>query len=359
MDIFTEILAALEKEDRVVLATIVSTSGSTPAGASSRMLIRQGGAVTSGTIGGGCMEGDVILHAHRIIQSGKPEILTFHLTEDDTEAGLICGGSLEVLLEPLTRSECTVIGRLRDTLSRGDDCVLVTFLPPAGDFSRKEIMLTVDPPERLAAAFNLSAAAQVAGLLRAVRTRNETRHVRLPEGDLVVEPLTAAPPMLIFGGGHVSRALSAMAAMAGFRVTIVDDREKYSNPARFPEADRTIIADFDHAFDTLAVLPSAFVVIVTRGHRYDERVLEQALTTPARYIGLIGSRRKVLTSFEHLRANGISDEQLARVSGPVGLDIGAATAEEIAVSILAECIHARRSPGRPLRHMSEKPGSPA
>jgi xanthine dehydrogenase accessory factor len=163
--------------------------------------------------------------------------------------------------------------------------------------------------------------------------------------------------MFIFGGGHVSRAISRIADMAGFRITIVDDREKFSNPMRFPEAAGTVVAEFNTAMPLLTITPSSYILIITRGHRYDEVVLEQALTTQAKYIGMIGSRRKILACYEHLRGKGVTDEQLARVAAPIGLDIGAVTAEEIAVSIVAECIHARRAAGRTPDHMSKKTGT--
>jgi xanthine dehydrogenase accessory factor len=353
VDIFSEILAALETEPTVILATIVATTGSTPAAASSRMLIRKGGTMTLGTIGGGCMEGDVILHAHRIFGTQKPEILTFHLNEDDAEAGLICGGSLDVLLEPLSPDDRPLLRDLAARRERGEDCVLATYLPAGPATGWKEIIPAGTNPSATCTARLAPLAGQFDDELRRVFQKQESRRIPLPEGEVVLEPVAGMPPMFIFGGGHVSRAISRIADMAGFRVTVIDDREKYANPERFPEAVQTLVSDFSTAVTQLNISSSAYAVVVTRGHRYDEAVLEQVLGTPAKYVGMIGSRRKILTCYEHLRARGIGDDQLSRVHAPIGLDLGAVTAEEIAVSIVAECIHARRGTGRNPGHMKE------
>ena len=354
MDIYSEILSALVDEKRIVLATIVSTTGSTPAAAMSKMIVKQGGTVSVGTVGGGCMEGDVILHAHRILDAGRPEILTFHLNEDDAEAGLICGGSLDVLLEPLTEAQIPLIRELQELRLKGEDCFCATFLPSSGAEGWKRV-LREDGSDAALLLCTLPGVPKEAGeFMEKVRRRQEPLRVPTAEGELILEPLAGAPPLLLIGGGHVSKYVSRVASLAGFRVTVADDREKYANSGRFPEAARTCVVDFEEIFGDIAVTPASFIVIVTRGHRYDEVALAQALKTPARYIGMIGSRRKVLTCFDHLREAGVSDEQLARVSAPVGIDIGAVTAEEIAVSIVAECIHARRNTGRPPGHMSQK-----
>jgi xanthine dehydrogenase accessory factor len=167
---------------------------------------------------------------------------------------------------------------------------------------------------------------------------------RLPYagGELIIEPVTGQQDLVIFGGGHVSKYVGRSAAMAGFRVTVVDDRSEYANPGRFPEAHRTLAVGFDHSWDQLQIKSSSSIVIVTRGHKFDERILERAIMTPARYIGMIGSKRKVLTTFENLVRRGISRDLLNRVRAPIGLEIGAVTAEEIAISITAELIAVRR-----------------
>jgi xanthine dehydrogenase accessory factor len=170
--------------------------------------------------------------------------------------------------------------------------------------------------------------------------------------DVFVEPILPPALLYIFGAGHVSVNLYKVARNAGFDVTVVDDREAYANRKRFPEAKEIIAEDFDRAMARLTPNESAYLVIVTRGHRDDMRVLRWAVQTPARYIGMIGSKRKTITIFRELTKEGLSAELFERVHAPVGLDIGAITPEEIAVAITAELIAARRHVQRDLPHMS-------
>ncbi len=170
--------------------------------------------------------------------------------------------------------------------------------------------------------------------------------------DIFIEPVLPQPLLYIFGAGHVGYALSKAAATAGFEVIVADDRETYANPARFPEASQVIAEDFDRALSRFALNASSYVVIVTRGHRDDMRILRSVVETNAKYIGMVGSKRKAITIFRELTSEGLKPELFDRVHSPVGLDIGATTPEEIAVAILAELIAIRRGVERPLPHMS-------
>lgn len=170
--------------------------------------------------------------------------------------------------------------------------------------------------------------------------------------DIFIEPVLPPALLYIFGAGHVSVNLYKVAKDAGFEVTVVDDREAYSNRERFPEAKEVIAEDFDQAMARLTPNESSYIVIVTRGHRDDMRVLRWAVQTPARYIGMIGSKRKTIAVFRELTKEGLSPELFERVHAPVGLDIGAITPEEIAVAIAAELIATRRHAERALPHMS-------
>ena len=162
--------------------------------------------------------------------------------------------------------------------------------------------------------------------------------------EIFVEPILQEPRLFIFGGGHIALALSKMARLVGFRIIVVDDRPEFASAERFPEAERTIAADFSEAFSTLNVDSSSYIVIVTHAHAGDEVVLERALETEARYIGMIGSRRKNSVVFDNLRARGVPQASIDRTHAPIGLPIHAWTSEEIAVSILAEIVKVRRAP---------------
>jgi xanthine dehydrogenase accessory factor len=170
--------------------------------------------------------------------------------------------------------------------------------------------------------------------------------------DIFIEPILPAALLYIFGAGHVSASLYKVAHHAGFDVTVVDDRETYANRERFPQASEVIAEDFELAMRRLTPSESSYIVVVTRGHRDDMRVLRWAVQTRAKYIGMIGSKRKTIGIFRELTQEGISAELFERVHAPIGLDIGAVTPEEIAVAITAELIAARRNVERELPHMS-------
>jgi xanthine dehydrogenase accessory factor len=162
--------------------------------------------------------------------------------------------------------------------------------------------------------------------------------------EVLLEPIFSEPTVYIFGAGHVSQQLAPLAKRVSFKVVVIDDREMFANRERFPEADEVIVSEFEKSFDHLNIDECSYIVIVTRGHLYDGFVLEQAVKTNARYIGMIGSRKKIQTLYQNLIKKGISKETLNRVCAPIGLDINSETPEEIAVSIVAELIKVRGEP---------------
>jgi xanthine dehydrogenase accessory factor len=254
MDLFEEIVRMRKAGQRGVLATIVHTNGSIPSYESSRMLVREDGSI-AGTIGGGCVEADVWAAAKEVLAQETPRKLVFHLNHEASyDNGLICGGTLEIFVEPI-----------------------------------------------------------------------------LPQ-----------PVAYIFGGGHISMALAKAAHVAGFAIVVIDDREQFANQERFPMA-RELFTSYEEAFAKLRPNASSYLVIVTRGHRDDMRVLAWAARTDARYVGMIGSKRKVLSVYQTLEKEGYSPEEFSRVYAPMGLEIGALSPEEIAMSITAELIAVRRN----------------
>ena len=159
--------------------------------------------------------------------------------------------------------------------------------------------------------------------------------------EVLVEPIFSEPTVFIFGAGHVSQQLASLAKRVSFRIVVIDDREMFANRERFPEADEVIVSEFEKSFDHLTIDDSSYIVIVTRGHLYDGTVLEKAVKTDARYIGMIGSRKKIHTLYLNLMEKGISKGTLDRVYAPIGIDINSETPEEIAVSIVAQLIKVR------------------
>jgi xanthine dehydrogenase accessory factor len=254
MDLFEEIVRMRKAGQRAALATIVHTNGSIPSYESSRMLVREDGSI-AGTIGGGCVEADVWAAAKEVMAKESPRKMVFQLNNEASyDNGLICGGTLEVFVEPI-----------------------------------------------------------------------------LPQ-----------PVVYIFGGGHISMALAKSANAAGFGIVVIDDREQFANSERFPMA-QELYTGYERAFQEIRPNQSSFLVIVTRGHRDDMRVLAWAVRTEARYIGMIGSRRKVLSVYQALQKEGYAPEEFSRVYAPMGLEIGALSPEEIAISIAAELVAIRRN----------------
>jgi xanthine dehydrogenase accessory factor len=171
--------------------------------------------------------------------------------------------------------------------------------------------------------------------------------------NIFVEPVIPQPHAYIFGGGHVSKSISKVATIAGFSTVIVDNREAFANKERFPEAEATYAEEYEDVFPKLEVNSSTYLIIVTRGHRDDMRVLRWAVNTPARYIAMIGSKRKTISVVHELEKEGISREAFDKVFAPMGLEIGAETPEEIAISVVAEMIAIRRAPETDWRQVSK------
>jgi len=254
VDLFEEIVKMRRAGQRAALATIVHTNGSIPSYESSRMLVREDGSI-SGTIGGGCVEAEVWAAAKDVMLKESPRKMVFNLNNEASyDNGLICGGSLEVFVEPI-----------------------------------------------------------------------------LPQ-----------PVVYLFGGGHVSMAVAKAAFAAGFGIAVVDDRESFANKERFPMA-QDVHTSYEDAFTKIQPNVATYLIIVTRGHKEDMRVLAWAVRTDARYVGMIGSKRKVLSVYKALEEEGYKPEEFERVYAPMGLEIGALSPEEIAISIVAELIAVRRN----------------
>lgn len=265
--VFAAVARALQDGEDAALVTIISTGGSTPQRVGAKMLVYSDGR-TVGTIGGGCYESDAAGKARECLRSRRPAIAAYELTSDIAEdTGLICGGRMQVF----------------------------------------------------------------------------------------IEPLDAAPRLYIVGAGHVSLHLARLASDVGFRVHVVDDRQQFASAERFPGAADVTVDDIEHYLKTASIPGSAFVVVVTRGHRHDLDALRALIGRDLRYLGMIGSRAKVEQVTDALTADGAPAAWLGRIHAPIGLQIGAITPEEIAVSIVAELIAVRRGAaadervGRPMR----------
>jgi len=331
MNIFQIIREHLEAGSRGVLATVISRSGSAPRDVGAKMFIDETGR-SFGTVGGGLLERYVQEEAAGKMSEDRASI--FHMRMDSrtvAEQGMLCGGNVDVLLEPVGQAHRPLYARLAELERKGGMAVVVTALA-TGVFTKtlieEGLVITGDPIDEGSAADHL-------GLF------GERRPVIVGEGRFIVEPLFDRTRLYVFGAGHVSQYIARMANMVDFNVVVIDDRKEYANAERFPEAAEIVVGDFVEAFDSLSFTGREFIVIVTRGHSHDADVLRAALSRNARYVGMIGSRRKVRIIFDLMRESGYSDEVISRVYAPIGLSIRAETPQEIAVSIVGQLIQIR------------------
>ena len=329
-----------------VLATVVRTKGSTPQKAGAMLLVRDDGSGL-GTLGGGCVEGDIWFAAQEMLrQEGGPEFKDYYLNEDiAARDGLVCGGTMYFYLEPLRRID--------DFLPLGDE--ILEAYDGGEPVSLATVVNSPRRPELLGAKLLLRADGTVSGTLgspaldepalataRRIADLGNTESITAEGAEIFVEGFTTPPTLVMVGGGHVGKATADLANLLGYRVYVVDDRPEFSNKERFPYAEQVVVAPYHQWAEHLSINVNSFLVVATRGHRFDDMALESALKTRARYIGLLGSRRKTLMIYRRLMEQGIAKERIREVYAPVGLNIGALTPEELAVSIMSEIIMVRR-----------------
>ena len=352
-DVYSEIIENLQKKEQVVLATIVSSSGSSPLPSGSMMLVRSGGEEIIGSVGGGLLEALVIEEAKKYFHETRmPRVGTFDLNDDVSNEGMICGGSVDVLLEQVSQEDLNDFKGLLELRNDGSDCILVRLVEETRKISRVILSSKQEPlPQEIKAA--IGSDTTLADVFRHSFGQEDVRRLKMEGGEIIIQPIRGLQNLVIFGGGHVSKYLAQIAAVAGFSTTVIDDREEFADPDRFPGAAHVFTSEYDKAFSHIEVKPSTYIVIVTRGHNSDKGVLEKAIRTPAKYIGMIGSKRKVIACFEDLAQRGVPIADLKRVHAPIGLDIGAVTAEEIAVSITSEMIRVRRGFNAPSSSIAE------
>ena len=343
-DILHELQEALRTGTPVAYTALVETRGSTPQKPGAMMLVFPDGSQT-GTLGGGCVEAEVKRRALRLLDEGTCEIVTFQLDNDyGWDDGLICGGRMSMLVDPLRPGDDAAYYRaVAEIAAAGRGCTEAIILDPAkagGGLAADRVLL--DPDGQVLA--TRGSGEPPSALRENLRPLSE-RPRPYVAGGISYLPRLERCRLVIVGAGHVGQKVAELAAACDFDVWVVDDREQYCNPERFPEARRLIVGDIDTSLSGLDIDPNTFCIIVTRGHNHDEEALYHLAETPARYVGMIGSRRKIRLIFDDLLGEGISREALARVHAPLGFDIGSQTVPEIAVSIVAELI-AHRNLGR-------------
>ncbi len=300
-ELFEKLLSRLEAGQSAVLVRVVASSGSAPRGTGASMLADAGGYVC-GTVGGGTVEHRALAQAAEVLAQGGHRVRDYALrNREAADLGMVCGGDMRLLFQRLGVAQAALCREALEKIADDEAAYLLT------DLASGRMWLAAGQPEGT---------------------------------DCFAQRLTEAGRTYIFGAGHVALALVPVLARLGFRAVVLDDRPDFADPARFPEAFAVRVADFARLND-LPIGARDDVVIMTRGHQHDQEVLSQMLRTPARYIGMMGSKAKRAFVYASLREQGFSEADIARVHSPVGLPIGAQTPEEIAVSIAAELIQVR------------------
>lgn len=330
-ELFETARKSMEKKQDLVFVTTISSSGSSPRGAGSKMLVLENG-TSYGTIGGGNVEYVSIQHAREVLKQKQSCTRGFALHPDQVaDLGMICGGDVVIFFQYISWENqdfydlCT---RILKSWNKNENIWLIFDITEetvwkAGLYEEQEGFtgLGISDPSPLL----------------------QTKAVQkvLDGRKYYCEPLVQKGRVYIFGGGHVAQALVPVLARLEFRCVVFDDREAFSNPQVFPEAEQCILGDFNRISDYLSIQPQDYVCIMSRGHQYDYLIQKQILTTPAYYIGVMGSRKKKEVIRQNLLADGFSPEDISRITTPIGLDILAETPEEIAVSIAGQLIAER------------------
>jgi xanthine dehydrogenase accessory factor len=351
---------SLQTAPRVAVATIVRTRGSSPREVGARMLIRPDGG-TDGTVGGGCGEAEVWRAALEVLQDEQPRMVVVDLTNEIamTSDG-VCGGIIDIFVEPWHNNgtdmaaavleavrarraalTATVVSRSRGLpVALGEKLLVVDGQHQGGGFSWDRLQARV-----LADAQSVIASGNSQARTYRFEADEDPQVAAAGQVGVYFDLALPRPTLVVLGAGHVAVPIAQVGRLLDFEVVVIDDRPSFANAERFPDADRIIVDDFSTALDDLDITPSTYLVLVTRAHTHDVHALRKVIRKPAGYIGMIGSRRRVYAVFKLLREEGVPLEELMRVHAPIGLDLKTETPGEIAVSVGAELLKARRGGG--------------
>ncbi len=342
----------LASGEKLVLARIIRRSGSAPRDVGSMCVVTRDGIF--GSVGGGSIEFQMVQSARRLLDSAESSVYRFRMNNEDVaETGMICGGDVDLFLEPIFPDNNTKVALYENVAKRVEHYApgfLITKVADRIPADSQGANLFVTPDEK--------AIGTVEGLpshyldYQQLEANHKDPFALVSATgaapSLFIERIDLIHRVILFGAGHVSEYVARVAKMVGFHVTVIDDRAEFANRERFPGADTIIVEGLDTVFDRLRITMASYIVILTRGHLYDQSVLEKSLETAAGYIGMIGSKRKCNLIYQSLLEKGFDQAALDRVYSPVGVAINAQTPEEIAVSIVAELIQ-KRAPDKKTR----------
>ncbi|MCB7317302.1 XdhC family protein [Lacrimispora sp. 210928-DFI.3.58] len=353
--LFGELKELLSRGEEAVLVTIIASSGSTPRGAGSRMLVTENG-ICCGTIGGGAVEYRAMLTAMEALKNKASFTKGFTLTRNQVaDIGMVCGGDVVVYIQyvsPENEAFLELCSRVLEALKKDEDSWLLLDITDEtcwgmGLYCRSEDRKSILCLGKAGGENSGIPAAKDAGckadLLSQWEALFDTRAVQKEIGGrkLYAEPLVQAGTVYIFGGGHVAQELVPVLVHVGFRCVVMDDRPEFANRSVFPLAEKTVVGDLSHISDYVSINPWDYVCVMTRGHQFDYYVQNQALALKPAYIGIMGSRSKIKVVTEKLMEDGYAREEIEACHMPIGTQIHAETPAEIAISIAGELISIR------------------
>ncbi|MER6328721.1 XdhC/CoxI family protein [Streptomyces sp. NPDC001034] len=340
---------------RFAVATVVRTWKSAPRQAGSSLAVAEDGEVI-GSVSGGCVEGAVYELASEVLETGEPALVTYGVSDDDALAvGLTCGGIIEILVRPAGAGRFPGLPGVLEAIGTGRPVAVVSPLPDEGGGAEPDptaaptgqMIVTPSGAEGTLGDARLDSA--VAERARGLLARGSTAVVRMGRAGeerrddvaVFVESFAPPPRMLVFGAIDFASAVARIGKFLGYHVTVCDARPVFATRRRFPDADELVV-DWPHRYlESTDVDENTVICVLTHDPKFDVPLLQRALRTPARYIGAMGSRRTHEDRLRRLREEGMSEAELARLSSPIGLDLGARTPEETAVAIMAEIIALR------------------
>lgn len=349
--VYREAATLSNRGEEFVIATVVHTKGSTPQKPGAALLVRSDGS-TVGTLGGGCVEGDIWFAAKEALRERSlPFYKEYYLNEDiAARDGLVCGGSMFFAIDPVIdpAGHSKTDQAIADAYDGGPSVALVSLVKS----SRLQVGATILVRENGDCEGTLGDASldkKSIAAATAVMPMGRSKRITTAHGDEVfVEGYTSPALIVLVGGGHVNLQVARVAEIAGFRVMVTDDRQEYADAERFSMAEAVRVSAYSDGLDDFPITPNTAIVVGSRGHHFDDQALEAALNTRAGYVGLLGSKRKTILIYEALLKRGVARERLESVRSPIGLDLGGRTPEEIAISIVSEIIAFR----------NDKSGSP-
>jgi xanthine dehydrogenase accessory factor len=365
-ELFDQIDALRQVEGRAALATLVSTHGTTPRKEGAKMWVGEGGQILGSVTIGGCVDAEVMAEAEDVLSGSHPKLLSMDLGDEDAwEIGLTCGGTIEVFLEPValggspqSAGALALYEKLRSHVAAGGSGAILTRMDPP-DAGAKVLLL--DDGRREGSLADPVLDQEAAAAARGPLATGVSRTVGLGPGAAVkvfVEVHLPPPTLLVVGGSHVAMPLVTLARSLGYRTIVVDGRPRLATRERFPDVDELQVGIPSELVKRIPLRPTTALVLVAHDYKYDLPVLRHALSGEVGYIGMLGSRRRGDAILRMLREEGQSEEALARIRVPIGLDLGGRTAPEIALAILAEIVASRYGgTGRPMALV--KPARPA